>query len=76
MVDYRRIIRNFIFAIVVDLRIYHTCQLPHDLRFVLIYCFMCYTTRVMATVNQHPSVHHERWMINGLETVFCYVPVP
>jgi len=28
-----------------------------------------------ATVNQHPWVHHEGWMINCLETVFCYVPV-
>jgi hypothetical protein len=29
-----------------------------------------------ATVNQHPPVHHEGWMINGLETAFCCVPVP
>jgi hypothetical protein len=27
------------------------------------------------TVNQHPPMHHEGWMISGLETVFCYVPV-
>ncbi len=29
-----------------------------------------------ATVNQHPPVQHEGWMINGLETAFCCVPVP
>jgi hypothetical protein len=27
------------------------------------------------TVNQHPPMHHEGWMISGQETVFCYVPV-
>jgi len=30
----------------------------------------------LATVNQHSPVHHEGWMVNGLETVFCWVPVP
>jgi hypothetical protein len=29
-----------------------------------------------ATMNQHPPVHHEGWMISGQETVFCWVPVP
>jgi hypothetical protein len=29
-----------------------------------------------ATVNQHPPVHCEGWMISGHETVFCWVPVP
>jgi hypothetical protein len=31
--------------------------------------------RCTATVNQHPPVQHEGWMINGLETVFCCVSV-
>jgi hypothetical protein len=31
---------------------------------------------VQATVNQHPPVHHEGWMISGKETVFCWLPVP
>jgi len=29
-----------------------------------------------ATVNQHPPVHHQGWMICDLETFFCWVPVP
>ncbi len=29
-----------------------------------------------ATVNQHPPVHHQGWMICDQETVFCWVPVP
>jgi len=29
-----------------------------------------------ATVNQHPPVHHEGWMVSSQETVFCWVPVP
>jgi hypothetical protein len=30
-----------------------------------------------ATVNQHPPVHPEGWMmVSGQETVFCCVPVP
>jgi len=29
-----------------------------------------------ATVNQHPSVHHEGWMVSGQETAFYWVPVP
>jgi hypothetical protein len=29
-----------------------------------------------ATVNQHPPVHHEGWMVSVQETVFCWVPVP
>jgi len=28
-----------------------------------------------ATVNQHPSGHHEGWMISGQQIVFCWVPV-
>jgi hypothetical protein len=28
------------------------------------------------TVNQHPPVNHEGWMISGQEIVFCWVPVP
>jgi len=28
-----------------------------------------------ATVNQHPPVHHEGWMVHGQETVFCWAPV-
>jgi hypothetical protein len=27
------------------------------------------------TVNQHPPMRHEGWMISSQETVFCYVPV-
>jgi hypothetical protein len=26
-----------------------------------------------ATVNQHPPVHHEGWMVSGQETCFCWV---
>ncbi len=29
-----------------------------------------------ATVNQHPPVQHQGWMICDQETVFCWVPVP
>jgi hypothetical protein len=29
-----------------------------------------------ATVNQHPPVHHQGWMICDQETVFCRLPVP
>jgi hypothetical protein len=29
-----------------------------------------------ATVNQHPPVHYEGWMVSSQETVFCWVPVP
>jgi hypothetical protein len=29
-----------------------------------------------ATVNQHPPVHHQGWMICDQKTVFCWVPVP
>jgi hypothetical protein len=25
----------------------------------------------MATVNQHPPVHHDGWMVSGQETAFC-----
>jgi hypothetical protein len=28
-----------------------------------------------ATMNQHPPVHHQGWMICDQETVFCWVPV-
>jgi hypothetical protein len=31
---------------------------------------------ILVTVNQHPPVHREGWMINVQETVFCCVPVP
>jgi hypothetical protein len=31
---------------------------------------------LMATVNQHPPVHDEGWMINGLKTVFYCISVP
>jgi len=30
---------------------------------------------LMATVNQHPPVHHEGWMVSGQEIVFCWFPV-
>jgi len=29
-----------------------------------------------ATVNQHPPVHREGWMVSGKETIFRWVPVP
>jgi hypothetical protein len=29
-----------------------------------------------ATVNQHLPAHHEGWMVNGEETVFCRIPGP
>jgi hypothetical protein len=29
-----------------------------------------------ATVNQHPPVHREGWMVSGQETIFRWVPVP
>jgi hypothetical protein len=32
--------------------------------------------KLLATVNQHPPVHHEGWMVNDYETIFCWVPVP
>jgi hypothetical protein len=28
------------------------------------------------TVNQHPGVRNEGWMVSGQETVLCQVPVP
>jgi hypothetical protein len=32
--------------------------------------------KFVATVNQHPPVHHQGWMICEQETVLCWVPVP
>jgi len=30
----------------------------------------------VATVNQHPPVYHQEWMICDEETVFYWIPVP
>ncbi len=33
-------------------------------------------TPLYITANQHRPAQHEGWMVSGLETVFCWVPVP